>query len=174
MSLLIFTSNTVFIFHVSQLDCIIEKYLINFSFSIQVFKYTGSGKIFIGPLESHAHKNTRCLIDPDSGRVPALKLCSGGKKLKEHTYWEFKQVNKSWNIKKSKYVHPMVHPTKAKNAFFFKYICLFFCLFQGQAIQNKDTKNCLEIRANQNGEYELFIGECSGQHWRIQYIVQDF
>nr|XP_055045891.1 probable polypeptide N-acetylgalactosaminyltransferase 8 [Misgurnus anguillicaudatus] len=102
--------------------------------SSQVFQYTTKGEIFIGPLESHTHRRTRCLSDPGSGKVPELNLCLDDKNLKQHIYWDFKQ---------------------------------------GQAIQNKDTKRCLEISANQNGEYNLFIGECSGQHWKIQYVIRD-
>ncbi|XP_051544286.1 probable polypeptide N-acetylgalactosaminyltransferase 8 isoform X2 [Myxocyprinus asiaticus] len=61
--------------------------------SSQLFYYTDKGEIFVGPLESSTYKRTRCLSDPGSRRVPELYLCSDTKKLKQHMYWDFKQMH---------------------------------------------------------------------------------
>ncbi|XP_062374043.1 probable polypeptide N-acetylgalactosaminyltransferase 8 [Sardina pilchardus] len=40
---------------------------------------------------------------------------------------------------------------------------------QGSAIQNRDTKRCLEVE-----DSELVMQECSGQHWRMLNVVKEF
>ncbi|XP_055793363.1 probable polypeptide N-acetylgalactosaminyltransferase 8 [Salvelinus fontinalis] len=45
---------------------------------------------------------------------------------------------------------------------------------QGKAIQNRQTKRCLEIAPGEDTYYQLIIQECSGQHWNIQNLIKDF
>uniref|UniRef100_A0A4W5MA67 Polypeptide N-acetylgalactosaminyltransferase n=1 Tax=Hucho hucho TaxID=62062 RepID=A0A4W5MA67_9TELE len=45
---------------------------------------------------------------------------------------------------------------------------------QGKAIQNRQTKRCLEIASGEDTYYQLIIQECSGQHWNIQNLIKDF
>ncbi|XP_034019378.1 probable polypeptide N-acetylgalactosaminyltransferase 8 [Thalassophryne amazonica] len=45
---------------------------------------------------------------------------------------------------------------------------------QGGAVQNKDTKRCLEIAMAANGYYELVIQQCTNQSWKIQHVIKAF
>lgn len=45
---------------------------------------------------------------------------------------------------------------------------------QGQEIRNRDTNRCLEITQGANSEYQLIIQDCTGQHWTIQHVIEDF
>ncbi|KAM3858965.1 putative polypeptide N-acetylgalactosaminyltransferase 8 [Diretmus argenteus] len=45
---------------------------------------------------------------------------------------------------------------------------------QEGAIQNRDTKRCLEITIGADGYYKLIIQQCTEQHWKLQHIVKDF
>ncbi|XP_020569993.1 probable polypeptide N-acetylgalactosaminyltransferase 8 [Oryzias latipes] len=42
---------------------------------------------------------------------------------------------------------------------------------QGGQIQNKQTKRCLEVAWGQDGHFKLVIDQCSGQSWKIQYVI---
>lgn len=43
--------------------------------------------------------------------------------------------------------------------------------FQGGAIQNRETKRCLEIAPGSDGYYKLVIQQCTGQRWKIQNVL---
>ncbi|XP_076860737.1 putative polypeptide N-acetylgalactosaminyltransferase 8 [Brachyhypopomus gauderio] len=45
---------------------------------------------------------------------------------------------------------------------------------QGQAIMNRDSSRCLEIAIIPDGNFELYVQDCSGQSWRIQHVYKDF
>ncbi|TRY58893.1 hypothetical protein DNTS_003104 [Danionella cerebrum] len=47
---------------------------------------------------------------------------------------------------------------------------------QGQIIQNRDTKRCLEVNTEQSTRFEqkVFVQECRNQHWNIQHVIKDF
>lgn len=42
---------------------------------------------------------------------------------------------------------------------------------QGGAIQNRETKRCLEIAPGSDGYYKLVIQQCTGQRWKIQNVL---
>ncbi|XP_056132676.1 LOW QUALITY PROTEIN: probable polypeptide N-acetylgalactosaminyltransferase 8 [Lampris incognitus] len=45
---------------------------------------------------------------------------------------------------------------------------------QGGAIQNRDTKRCLEISRDEGTYYKLVIQGCTDQQWKIQHILKEF
>ncbi|XP_074554531.1 putative polypeptide N-acetylgalactosaminyltransferase 8 [Halichoeres trimaculatus] len=44
---------------------------------------------------------------------------------------------------------------------------------QGGQIQNRETKRCLEVVKGEDGFYKLVIQECTGQIWKIQYVIKE-
>ncbi|KAK7886102.1 hypothetical protein WMY93_025723 [Mugilogobius chulae] len=42
---------------------------------------------------------------------------------------------------------------------------------QGGEIQNRETKRCLDLAKGSDGYYSLVVQECSGQHWKIQNLI---
>ncbi|KAM7367214.1 hypothetical protein PAMP_015131 [Pampus punctatissimus] len=42
---------------------------------------------------------------------------------------------------------------------------------QGTSIQNRETKRCLEVAMGEDGYYKLVVQQCSGQSWKIQYLI---
>lgn len=42
---------------------------------------------------------------------------------------------------------------------------------QGGAIQNRETKRCLELAQGSDGYYKLIVQQCSGQSWKIQNVL---
>lgn len=44
---------------------------------------------------------------------------------------------------------------------------------QGGEIQNRDTKRCVEIAQGSDGYYKLIIQHCTGQHWKIQHVLNE-
>lgn len=57
--------------------------------------------------------------------------------------------------------------SKVQHKFGFGDVCFFAT--QGSAIQNRQTKRCLEVN-----DAKLVMQKCSGQHWRITNVVKDF
>ncbi|XP_053271107.1 probable polypeptide N-acetylgalactosaminyltransferase 8 [Pleuronectes platessa] len=43
---------------------------------------------------------------------------------------------------------------------------------QGEPIQNRDTKRCLELGKDENGYSKLVVQQCTGQNWKIQNLVE--
>ncbi|XP_030626014.1 probable polypeptide N-acetylgalactosaminyltransferase 8 [Chanos chanos] len=50
---------------------------------------------------------------------------------------------------------------------------LFWDFKQGWAIQNRDTKRCLEIMVGSDGDFDLIIQPCTGQRWTIQHVFKN-
>ncbi|XP_076015066.1 putative polypeptide N-acetylgalactosaminyltransferase 8 [Genypterus blacodes] len=44
---------------------------------------------------------------------------------------------------------------------------------QGEQIQNRDTKRCLEIALDTDNSYKLIVQGCTGQNWKIQNLMKD-
>uniref|UniRef100_A0A8C9RCI6 Polypeptide N-acetylgalactosaminyltransferase n=1 Tax=Scleropages formosus TaxID=113540 RepID=A0A8C9RCI6_SCLFO len=44
---------------------------------------------------------------------------------------------------------------------------------QGEAIKNRETNRCLEVRLGTNAGYHLILQECSGQHWTIKHVITE-
>lgn len=43
----------------------------------------------------------------------------------------------------------------------------------GGQIQNRETKRCLEIVNDKNGDYQLILQQCSGQRWNVQHVIRE-
>ncbi|XP_018602785.2 probable polypeptide N-acetylgalactosaminyltransferase 8 [Scleropages formosus] len=44
---------------------------------------------------------------------------------------------------------------------------------QGEAIMNRETNRCLEIRLGTDADYHLVLQECSWQHWTIEHVITE-
>ncbi|XP_072529546.1 probable polypeptide N-acetylgalactosaminyltransferase 8 [Salminus brasiliensis] len=65
---------------------------------------------------------------------------------------------------------PLLHKcTESKQ----KKLYMYWDFKQGQAIKNRDTGRCFEIAMGPDGYHQLYIQECSGQRWRIEYVIRD-
>lgn len=47
------------------------------------------------------------------------------------------------------------------------------CYSQDGPIQNRETKRCLEIVMADHGAYGLVVQQCTGQSWKIQYLIKE-
>ncbi|XP_052399304.1 probable polypeptide N-acetylgalactosaminyltransferase 8 isoform X2 [Carassius gibelio] len=55
--------------------------------------YNRNGEIYIGGIKSHTYNSNRCLMDPGSGKTPALHDCKNAKVKGLSIYWDFSQGN---------------------------------------------------------------------------------
>ncbi|XP_016358624.1 probable polypeptide N-acetylgalactosaminyltransferase 8 [Sinocyclocheilus anshuiensis] len=55
--------------------------------------YNRNGEIYIGGIKSHTYNSNRCLMDPGSGKTPALHDCKNAKEKGLSIYWDFSQGN---------------------------------------------------------------------------------
>uniref|UniRef100_A0A673ICG4 Polypeptide N-acetylgalactosaminyltransferase n=1 Tax=Sinocyclocheilus rhinocerous TaxID=307959 RepID=A0A673ICG4_9TELE len=55
--------------------------------------YNRNGEIYIGGIKSHKYNSNRCLMDPGSGKTPALHNCKNAKEKGLSIYWDFSQGN---------------------------------------------------------------------------------
>ncbi|KAF7646398.1 hypothetical protein LDENG_00187900 [Lucifuga dentata] len=118
---------------------------------------------------------------PVPGNIPILYSCHGA--TPQHCYYQDDGQFYIGGIKSHKYnsnrclvdsgtgSYPALYDCKvAKN----KKFHMLWDFKQGGAIQNKDTKRCLEIATGVDSFYKLITQECSGQHWTIKNIIKDF
>ncbi|XP_072506663.1 probable polypeptide N-acetylgalactosaminyltransferase 8 [Notamacropus eugenii] len=50
---------------------------------------------------------------------------------------------------------------------------IFWDFKQGEAIINRNTKRCMEVKKGPSESYIIVFQECTGQSWNIQYIVRN-
>ncbi|XP_050955905.1 probable polypeptide N-acetylgalactosaminyltransferase 8 [Labeo rohita] len=55
-----------------------------------------------------------------------------------------------------------------------KGLSVYWDFSQGNAIRNRNTNRCLEIRQEEDSHYYLILQACTGQKWTIQHVIKDF
>nr|XP_040030108.1 probable polypeptide N-acetylgalactosaminyltransferase 8 isoform X2 [Gasterosteus aculeatus aculeatus] len=67
-------------------------------------------------------------------------------------------------------VHPGLYDCKIAKQ---KRFHMLWDFEQDGPIQNRETKRCLEIVMADHGAYALVVQQCTGQSWKIQYLIKE-
>ncbi|XP_041935202.1 probable polypeptide N-acetylgalactosaminyltransferase 8 [Alosa sapidissima] len=144
-------------------------YLDNVYTSLKPFNILGYGNL-------QNDMNTDACVDQGPGHTPILYQChsytsqacyyhSSGKIYIGHIQSNMDQTNRCLVDPGLQELTQLHECKKAKETG----LNMHWDFKQGSAIQNRETKRCLEVK-----DSELVMQECSGQNWRITNVVKEF
>ncbi|KAK5848943.1 hypothetical protein PBY51_008623 [Eleginops maclovinus] len=116
---------------------------------------------------------------PIPGNNPILYGCH--QQASQHCYYRSNGQLYIGGIKSHKYnsnrclvdpgsgVYPELYECKMVEQ---KKLHMLWVFKQNGAIQNRETRRCLEIMVAGDGYYRLVIQQCTGQKWKIQHLIK--